>query len=91
MERHFGQKDGCTGVPGIDSLFQFPRRHAPTDSLQQVCFADSRTLFCFFLADESRTIMQMTRKGIEFTLVEAPPGFWKWSFQIGETVNQARP
>jgi hypothetical protein len=34
--------------------------------------------------------MQMIRKGIEFTLVEAQPGFWKWSFQIGETVKSGK-
>jgi hypothetical protein len=34
--------------------------------------------------------MQMIRKGIEFTLVEAQLGFWKWSFQIGETVKSGK-
>ena len=32
----------------------------------------------------------MIRKGIEFTLVEARPGLWKWSFRIGETVRTGR-
>jgi len=34
--------------------------------------------------------VQMIRKGIEFTLVEARPGLWKWSFRIGETVRTGR-
>ena len=34
--------------------------------------------------------MQMIRKGIEFTVVEAEPGFWKWSFRIGETVKTGK-
>jgi hypothetical protein len=32
----------------------------------------------------------MIRKGIEFTLVEAQPGLWKWRFRIGETVTTGR-
>ena len=32
----------------------------------------------------------MIRKGIEFTLVEAPPGLWKWSFQIADTVRTGK-
>jgi hypothetical protein len=32
----------------------------------------------------------MIRKGIEFTLVQAEPGLWKWQFQIGETVSTGK-
>ena len=32
----------------------------------------------------------MIRRGIEFTLVEAQPGLWRWSFQIGETVRTGK-
>jgi hypothetical protein len=32
----------------------------------------------------------MIRRGIEFTLVEARPGLWTWSFRIGETVKSGR-
>lgn len=32
----------------------------------------------------------MIRKGIEFTLVEAQPGLWKWSFQIDDTVRTGK-
>jgi hypothetical protein len=28
----------------------------------------------------------MNRKVVEFTLVQAEPGLWKWQFQIGDTV-----
>jgi len=32
----------------------------------------------------------MNRNGVEFTLVEAQPGLWKWSFRIGETVKMGK-
>jgi hypothetical protein len=32
----------------------------------------------------------MIRRGIEFTLVEAQPGLWTWSFRIGETVRTGK-
>jgi hypothetical protein len=32
----------------------------------------------------------MNRKGVEFTLVQAEPGLWKWQFQIGETVTTGK-
>jgi hypothetical protein len=28
----------------------------------------------------------MHRKGVEFTLMQAEPGVWKWQFQIADTV-----
>jgi hypothetical protein len=30
--------------------------------------------------------MQMNRKGVDFSLVRAEPGVWKWQFQIGNDV-----
>jgi hypothetical protein len=32
----------------------------------------------------------MNRKGVEFTLVQAEPGLWKWQFQIGDTVTTGK-
>jgi hypothetical protein len=32
----------------------------------------------------------MNRKGVEFTVMEAEPGLWKWQFQIGETVTTGK-
>jgi hypothetical protein len=32
----------------------------------------------------------MNRKGVEFTIVQAEPGLWKWQFQIGETVRTGK-
>ncbi len=32
----------------------------------------------------------MIRKGIEFTLVEAQQGVWKWSFRIDETIKMGK-
>jgi hypothetical protein len=32
----------------------------------------------------------MTRKGVEFTLLLAEPGLWKWRFQIGETATTGK-
>ena len=28
----------------------------------------------------------MKRRGVEFSLMKAQPGLWKWRFQIGETI-----
>jgi hypothetical protein len=33
---------------------------------------------------------QMNRRGVEFTVMEAEPGLWKWQFQIGETVTTGK-
>jgi hypothetical protein len=32
----------------------------------------------------------MNRRGIEFSLMEAEPGVWKWQFQIGEIVTAGK-
>jgi hypothetical protein len=32
----------------------------------------------------------MNRRGIEFNLLQARPGLWKWRFQIGEAVTHGR-
>jgi len=32
----------------------------------------------------------MTRKGVEFTLLLAEPGLWKWRFQIGATATTGK-
>jgi hypothetical protein len=32
----------------------------------------------------------MIRKGVEFTLLLAEPGLWKWRFQIGETATTGK-
>ena len=32
----------------------------------------------------------MNRKGVEFTLLLIEPGFWRWRFQIGETVTTGK-
>ena len=32
----------------------------------------------------------MNRKGVEFTLMQAQPGLWKWKFQIGETITTGK-
>jgi hypothetical protein len=32
----------------------------------------------------------MNRRGVEFSLMEAEPGVWKWQFQIGEIVTTGK-
>lgn len=32
----------------------------------------------------------MNRKGVEFSLIQAEPGLWKWQFQIGNTVTTGK-
>jgi glycerate-2-kinase len=32
----------------------------------------------------------MNRKGVEFSLLLIEPGWWKWRFQIGETVSTGK-
>lgn len=32
----------------------------------------------------------MNRKGVEFSLVQVRPGWWKWQFRIGETVTTGK-
>jgi hypothetical protein len=32
----------------------------------------------------------MEHKGVEFSLVQAEPGTWKWCFQIGEIVTTGK-
>ena len=32
----------------------------------------------------------MNRRGIEFTLVQVEPGFWRWQFRIGKTVTTGK-
>jgi hypothetical protein len=32
----------------------------------------------------------MNRRGVEFSLMEAEPGVWKWQFQIGEIVTAGK-
>jgi hypothetical protein len=32
----------------------------------------------------------MEHKGVEFSLVQAGPGLWKWCFQIGEIVTTGK-
>ena len=32
----------------------------------------------------------MIRKGVEFTLLLAEPGLWKWRFQIGKTATTGK-
>ena len=29
----------------------------------------------------------MNRRGVEFTLAQVEPGWWRWQFQIGEIVK----
>jgi len=32
----------------------------------------------------------MIRRGVEFTILEAKPGVWQWTFQIGATVKTGK-
>ena len=32
----------------------------------------------------------MNRRGVEFSLMQARPGLWRWRFQIGETVTSGK-
>ena len=32
----------------------------------------------------------MNHRGVEYSIARAEPGFWRWRFQIGETVKTGR-
>lgn len=62
---------------------------APT-AHEPVCFAHGRPVFTGPCSHHESETRKMIRRGIEFTLVEAQPGLWRWSFQIGETVRTGK-
>jgi len=55
-----------------------------------VCFAHYQSAFPVYPCTRIERDVQMIRKGVEFTVVEAQPGLWKWSFRIGETVKTGK-